>query len=61
MRLLFLKWKHSRKDESESTLESYLEPLCLVEDTLEVPDPLAWDKVINLILRLVGNPYLLVR
>lgn len=39
MRLLFLKWKHSRKDESESTLESYLEPLCLVEDTLEVPDP----------------------
>ena len=56
MRLLFLKWKHSRKDESESTLESYLEPLCLVGDTSEVPDPLTWDKVVNLILRLVGIP-----
>ena len=53
-----LKWKPFRKDESESTLGSYLEPLCLVGDTSEVPDPLTWDKVVNLILRLVGNPYL---
>ena len=54
--ILSIKWR-----EILYYLGSYLEPLCLVGDTSEVPDPLTWDKVVNLILGLVGDHYLLVR